>query len=908
MTHPAVPRPITVTVVPEEAILSGMSPLPTGTVTMLFSDIEGSTSLLNGLGPRWGEALSAQRRILRAAFEAHGGREMGTEGDSFFVVFTSAHEALAAAIDGQRSLRQYDWPGRVPLRVRIGLHTGEPERHEDNYIGIDVHRAARIAGTAHGGQIVLSASTQELVAGNVGDHQMRDLGWHRLKDLTGPEHLFDVDAPGLEQEHPPLRSLGTGASLPTYATELIGRSREVAELCDTIDRDGVRLVTLTGTGGTGKTRLAVAVAGELERRLARDTYFVPLHAYDRSALMWSGIADAVGAPADANQSPDERALKFLADRSALLVLDNLEQITDAGVVVSRLLSEAPGLRILATSRRPLHMVDEQQYPVSPLTVPDLTPDGSRGEMQTGAVDLFVRRARMVKPTFALTPANVDDIVALCRRLDGLPLAIELAAARSRLLSPKALLHRIDDRPSDTVLVGDRSERHRTLWATISWSYDLLDEADKRVFHHLGVFSSRFDLDAVAHVVGAQDRDPLDVVAHLIDVSLLEIVEGPDGEPMIFMLETIRRFARTRLQASDEHDDVRLAHARWCVQVAAEIVGLLNGPRQMSALDRMKAVEEDIRAALDWCLAPTAAPAGERAVCGYALLEPMNSYWYRFGHIAEGRGWHDRAMRLLASDDVSDCAQVVDALHGEGILAVQQLDLTAGSQALERALAMAHRLGDLDREARESNSLGIARREAGDVNEARALIERSLSIARQIGDRHREATALSNVVHMQMDIGDYAAAVEAARTAIAADKALDDPWGVAIDQGNLVVALLHCEGPERAHDVLRDVAADAIALGDIELSIDLLDASAAIWAGLGHPEQAATLLGTAEKQRELTGIPRPEPDQQHLDRFIEPARRSVPEEAWIGALTRGALLTIEDAVSQATSDRSIPNPA
>ena len=310
------------------------------------------------------------------------------------------------------------------------------------------------------------------------------------------------------------------------------------------------------------------------------------------------------------------------------------------------------------------------------------------------MDLFVRRARMVKPTFALTPANVDDVVALCRRLDGLPLAIELAAARSRLLSPKALLHRIDDRPSDTVSIGDRSERQRTLWATISWSYDLLDEYDQRVFRQLGVFSSRFDLDAVAHVVGAQDRDPLDVVAHLIDVSLLEIVEGPDGEPMIFLLETIRRFARERLQDSDEHDDVRLAHARWYVQVAAEISGLLNGPRQMSALDRMKAVEEDIRAALDWCLASTVAPASERAECGYALLEPMNSYWYRFGYIAEGRGWHDRALRLLASDDVPDSPQVVDALHGEGILAVQQLDLAAGSQALERALAMAHRLGDL----------------------------------------------------------------------------------------------------------------------------------------------------------------------------------------------------------------------
>ena len=885
-----------------------MSPLPTGTLTLLFSDIEGSTSLLNGLGSRWGEALSAQRRILRAAWEAHQGREMGTEGDSFFVVFTSAQEALLAAIEGQRALAGHDWPGGVALRVRIGLHTGEPERHEDDYIGIDVHRAARIMATAHGGQIVLSATTQELVGGGTADYRVRDLGWHRLKDLTEPEHLFDVAAAGLEREHPPLRSLGTRASLPTHATELVGRSREVTEICEMFDLGGVRLVTLTGTGGTGKTRLAVAVAGELEHRLARDTYFVPLHAHDRATLMWAGIADAVSAPADAKQAPDQRALRFLADRSALVVLDNLEQITDADVVVARLLGEAPGVRILATSRRPLHLVDEQQYPVSPLPVAEPTLDGNLADVQTGAVDLFVRRARMVKPAFALTPGNVDDVVALCRRLDGLPLAIELAAARSRLLSPKALLHRIDDRPTDTVSLAGRSERQRTLQATISWSYDLLDDSDQRVFRHLGVFSSRFDLDAVAHVVGAQDRDPLDVVAHLIDVSLLEIVEGPDGEPMLFLLETIRRFARERLQASEEEDEVRLAHARWYLQVAAQISGLLDGPRQMSALDRMKAVEQDIRAALGWCLAPTAEPAGERAECGYALLEPMNSYWYRFGHIAEGRAWHERAMRLLASDDVPDSAQVVDALHGEGIFAVQQLDLTVGSQALERALAMAHRLGDLHREAREYNSLGIARRESGDVTEARELIERSLSLARQIGDRRREANALTNIVHLHMDLDDYAAAVQAAHTAIAADRALDDPWGVAINQCNLVVALLHAEGPERARDVLRDVAAGAVALGDIELSIDVIDTSAAIWAALGHAEQAATLLGTAEKQRQVAGIPRPAPDQQHLDRFIDPARRSVPEHHWNSALARGATLTIDQAVTQATSDMTMPTTA
>lgn len=868
---------------------------------MLFSDIEGSTSLLQGLGSRWGEALSTHRRILRACFAAHGGHEMGTEGDSFFIVFRSAQEALSAAIEAQQGLQRQEWPDQVPVKVRIGLHTGEPELYEDSYIGLDVHRAARISATAHGGQIVLSASTQVLTGSGPG-FETRDLGWHRLKDLSEPEHLFDVVAPGMQQDHAALRSLGTTANLPSYATEIIGRSREVAEICEAIGRDGNVLMTLTGAGGTGKTRLAVAVAKELEPQLQCDIYFVALHTADRSALMWSAIAEAVSAPGDADQLPDERVLRFFDQRPGFLVLDNLEQIPDADVVVSRLLDEAPGLRILATSRRPLHLVDEYQYPVSPLPVPDAAADEGVEQARTAAVDLFVRRARMVRPAFTLTPDNVDDVVAICRRLDGLPLAIELAAARSRLLGPKALLQRLDDAAPD-VTSQHRVERQRTLPATIRWSYDLLNESDQRVFRHLGVFSSHFDLEAVSEVVAARDRDPLDVVAHLVDVNLLEIVEGSDGEPRLFLLETIRGFARHRLQESDEHDAVHLAHARWGREVAAQISSLLHGPRQMSALDRMKAVEEDIRSALDWCLAPNTAPTSERAQCGFALLEPMDDYWYRFGYIAEGRGWHERALRLLAGDDVPDSVQVVDALHGEGVLALQAMDLTTGTHALERALAMANRLDDAQREARESNSLGIARREAGDIPGARDLIERSLAIARRIGDRHREATALSNVVHLHMDGGDYSAAVDAARRAIAVDQELHDPWGVAINQCNLVVALLNSQGPGPAHVQLCEVAADAVALDDIDLTIDLIETCAAIWAGLGNAERAATLLGAADRQRELAGIPRAAPDQTHLDRFIEPARRSVPDLVWHQAWEQGASLSIQEAVAEGSSPTS-----
>lgn len=882
-----------------------MRSLPTGTLTLLFSDIEGSTSLVNSLGPLWGEALSEQRRLLREAFTAHGGVELGTEGDSFFIVFTSAAEAVLAAVEAQRALGSHEWPTGRAVRVRMGIHTGEPQRHEDGYIGLDVHRAARIAATAAGGQIVVSEATRSVLGALAGGIELRDLGWHRLKDLPRPEHLFDIAAEGLSGEHPALRSLGTLASLPSYATDLIGRTLEITELSDALVHGTSRLITLTGPGGTGKTRLAVSVARELQNQLSCDIFFVPLHAADREALMWAGIAEAVGAPADADRAPSERVVDFLRDRRTFLILDNLEQVSGADAVVGRLLSDVPRVTILATSRRPLHLVEEQQYPVSTLAVPTGKALRSLLEAQTGAVDLFVRRARMVQPRFALTTANVGDVVALCRLLDGLPLAIELAAARSRLLSPKALLKRIDDSFGETETLTNRVARQRTLAGTIAWSYDLLDPLDQGVFRTLGVFSSRFDLDAVQSVAGTDERDPLDVVAHLVDVSLVQIVDGPDGEPMVWLLETIRRFARHRLREAREYDEARMRHARWCLEQAAQVCDLLNGPKQMTALDRMGAIEEDVRSALDWCFTPGAADQSERLRVGLSLLEAMYAYWYRFGYIAEGREWHDRALGILGTGAVADSPQVVDALHGQGVMALQQNDLLTGSQSLQRALDMAHRLGDRHRESRESNSLGIARREAGDVEAARALIESSLELARLIDDPQREATALSNMVHVHMDAGDYPAAVAAAREAIAADTALNDPWGVAISQCNLISALLNAEGPRRAYEQLTASAASIAGLGDVELSIDLIEAASMIWAELGDAPRTARLLGATEAHREKVGIPRGAPDQRHLDRFLAPAREALSEAQWRQEFDAGRGIGLEEAVAQAVEPAQVP---
>jgi predicted ATPase len=855
--------------------------------------------MLNQLGDRWGEALSAQRSILRECFAEHDGHEMGTEGDSFFVVFSSAQSAFAAALAGQRRLYEHSWPDGAVLRVRMGLHTGEPNRHEEGYIGLDVHRAARIAATAHGGQVVVSAATRALIGEGDGSWQLRDLGWHRLKDMPGPEHLFDVVTADLPSEFPPLRSLGTRAHLPRYATELVGRTQELSDLKQILERPEVRLVTLTGPGGTGKTRLAVDVVGQFQEDYPCDIFFVPLDAADRAPLMWAGIADAVGAVGDADQSPVERAIGFLRDRTALLLLDNLEQIADADIAVSRLLNETADVRVLATSRRPLHLVDEQEYPVAPLKVPEENPQRYLTEDADGAIALFVRRAAMVRPGFRLTPDNVNAVVTLCRKLDGLPLAIELAAARSRFLSPQALVGRLDERLRAGVTAADRAERQRTLGATIAWSYDLLAPNDQRTFRRLGVFSSRVDLDAIAEVAAADSGDPLDAVAHLVDVSLVQVIESRDGQPMITLLETIRQFAREKLEESGECDEIRMRHARWCLQAATDARELLHGPQQTMALDRISAVEEDIRAALDWCLQADV-PSSERRESGLAMLSAMSSYWYRFGYAAEGRGWTARGLAILESSEEPDSARFVDTLHGAAILGLQQSDLGPSTAALERALEMARRLRDVDREARECNSLGIARREAGDVDGARQLIERSIELARQTGNRMREATALSNMVPLCLDAGDYRAGMEAARRSVELDRELGDPWGIAIGESNLVSALLFAEGPEPAYRHLLEHAAPTVALADTELSIAVLESAAMVLAALGDAESAATLVGATQALRKSAGMPATEPDQRFLDRFIDPARDSLPRESWSRAYSAGTGLAIEDALAVALS--------
>lgn len=875
-----------------------MTALPTGTLTMLFSDIEGSTVLLHRLGDAWGDALSAQRRILRTAFGSHGGTELGTEGDSFFVVFTSARDAVHAAVDAQRALAAERWPDAANLRVRMGLHTGEPERHEDGYIGSDVHRAARIGAAAHGGQVVVSSATRAL-AGRLPELTFRDLGHHRLKDFTDPEPLFDLVAPGLATDFPPLRSLGRVAALPSAPTPLVGRDKELRDLAALLDES--RLVTLTGPGGCGKTRLAVAAAAEAGQHCPDGVWFAGLSSAADDTAFWTQLGDVLDAPASADAEPAVAVIEHLAARTVLLVLDNLEHIAGADLAVARLLDGAPHLTVLATSRRPLLLAAEREYPVEPLAVP--AGSDAAAVATSPAVELFVQQARAVRPGFALDDGNRADVAELCRRLDGLPLALELAAAHQRLLSPHALLGRIDSRLGSGVTAGDRPERQRSLGAAIAWSYDLLDAPDRAVFRRLGVFRSPADLDAVAAVAMPDGGDVIGTANRLVGTSLVRVVTGSDGEPHLALLETIRGFAQERLLAEDNGSDeaaTRLRHLRWCVEASERAVSRLRGPLHPRALDELAAIEDDVRAALDFALQPVA--DADRLALGHRLLIAVSTrYWYPYGSVAEARRWQERGLRLA---DDTDRAATFWLLRGLGMSLEQDGEADEAEQLFARALDMAQRMADGALETRALNDLAIIRRRAGEHAAARALLEQGLDVATAAGDTAAQALTLGNLAVVCIDVGDHAGAAEAVRQAMDIDAAAGNLYSLAVNRLNYTATILRAEGAPAALSRYRSWAESVLAFRENQLTIDLVEVGAAIAAGLGEARTAARLLAVADARRAQDGIERSPQERTMVQDWLAPARHAISADEWEAAYASGEGVSAADAVAEVSA---LPTP-
>jgi predicted ATPase/class 3 adenylate cyclase len=581
----------------------GVTDLPTGTVSFLFTDIEGSTKLLQQLGGTYGELLDDHHRILRDAIEEAGGVRVSTEGDGVFGAFARANDAVTAAASAQLELARKTWPSQVEVRVRMGIHTGEGEVGPDGYVGLAVHRAARIAAVARGGQVLVSDTTRSLVEPSLPENLgLRDLGQHRLKDLSDPEHIYQLLVNSIPSEFPALTTLtDVRNNLPIQLTSFVGREADLAELSALLEAN--RLITLTGVGGTGKTRLAYQIAAGAKQQFPDGVWVAELALITDPDLVASELATEMGI----RPQPGEPIARTLAlgvqHQTVLVILDNCEHLLDSSAALtSELLHAGPGVKVVATSREALGVAGEVSYPVASLGLPRGGLTDGENALRYDAIELFAERAALVRPGFSVTPSNADAVVQICRRLDGVPLAIELAAARVRALSPEDIANHLDDR-FRLLTGGSRTAlpRQQTLEATVAWSYDHLTEAERLLFARLSVFRGGFTLETAALVCAGDGLEVYDIdelVLGLVDKSMIVMEEDETGT-RYRLLETLRQYARDRLSEQSDPDQLGRRHAEVFVDLGERLDSALRGHGQDVALRQIEAEHDNMRVALTW---------------------------------------------------------------------------------------------------------------------------------------------------------------------------------------------------------------------------------------------------------------------------------------------------------------------
>jgi len=769
-----------------------MADLPTGTVTLLFTDIEASTRLLQQLGDTvYAQALAEHRRLLRTAFAETGGHELETQGDGFLVVFARATEAARAAIAGQRALQAHRWPEGGTVRVRIALHSGEPLGATEGYVGLDLHKVARICAVGHGGQILLSESARGLIEqAAVPGMSVRDLGAHVLKDLHRPERIAQLLHRDLPAEFPPLRSLDSlPNNLPHQLTSFVGRDREMAEVRRLLET--ARLLTLTGSGGCGKTRLAMQVAADFVDGFPDGVWLVELGALTDDTQVAQAVASAVGV----REQPGRPLLATLTDdlqsRHLLLVLDNCEHVLAGSAHITySLLSASPHLRILATSREPLGITGEVAWRVPSLAVPDPVRLPPLEQLSAfDAVRLFRDRAASALPSFRLTPQNASFVAQVCHRLDGIPLAIELAAARVRALSVEQIAERVGD--AFLLLTGGSRTaplRQQTLRAAMDWSYRLLSGSEQALLCRLSVFAGGSTLEAAEVVCIGGSVAPgevLDGLSGLVDKSLV-VADDQGVERRFRMLETIRQYARVKLTETAEDVEARRRHRSWFLDLAEQVEPKLLASAE-PWLSRLEVEHDNIRAALDFSLQ---SGEGEAAL---RLAGALRRFWMVRGYWTEGRQRADAALALKSGS----AALRSKTLTAAASLAQSQGDYQRAEALAQESLAIQRAGHDLRGMADSLNILGIARLERGDYPGARRLLEESLTSARRADERHLAASALINLANVAEHEGDYVRAAGLCEESLALFRLADDHRGtafalnmlgvIASDQGDYAAA-------------------------------------------------------------------------------------------------------------------------
>ena len=871
-----------------------MSELPTGTVTFYFSDIEGSTRLIQQLGDRYPDVLLAHHAIQREALRANAGHELRTEGDSFFIVFGSAIQACAGAAAVQRALAQHSWPDGARVLVRIGLHTGEATLVGNEYLGIDVHRAARVASAAYGGQVLISETTRALV-----DHALpptvtiKDLGTHRLKDLARAERLFQLVVDGLPSEFPRLRTLETTPNnLPTQLTSFIGRDDQVRDAKQLLTR--ARLLTLTGPGGTGKTRLSLQIAANLLDQFPDGVYFVPLSAVHDPELVPSAIAQALSVQSTGSRRPLEVLVDYLHDKRMLLVLDNFEQLLPAAQVATALLEGSVGLRVLVSSRAALRVYGEQEFPVPPLALPDLKALPNLTALsQFEAVRLFIERAVAAKPDFEATNENAPAIAGICERVDGLPLAIELAAARIKLFSPHALLSRLDKSLSAGLGSGARDlpGRQQTLRGAIQWSYDLLDAGERRLLARFSVFARGGSLEQLEAVCGpAEDlggREVVDALDQLADQSLLRRVPEFD-EPRFLMLQTIREFAADRLAESDEAHAIRDRHLAAYIDLAEQAQAQLFGAKQKHWLDRLEADHDNFRTALEWAIE---SGNTQQAMC---LGGSFWRYWQMRGHLHEGRA---RMQQVLAMPNVEAFPRErLMALEAAGGLAYWQADMDDAQRLYDECLALTRPLGDDRALANALYNAAFPRTvSARALDEAKPMLSEALELFRQLRDDQGVASTLWGVGLGLYYADDNAAALPIFEETEALNRKLDNRFGLGWTLHTLGLSAYRLGDVERARKAWLEAIQLFQGAGEVPGLVFQLDNLSMLAEHDGDPLRAARLWGAALAHQASSGAGL---TQLLRESFGRPGREGPTEVDAAKAFAEGQAMTLGQAVAYA----------
>ncbi|HET9000843.1 MAG TPA: adenylate/guanylate cyclase domain-containing protein [bacterium] len=868
-----------------------MKNLPTGTVTFLFTDIEGSTTLLQRLGDRrYAEVLADHHRLLRQAFAERNGQEIDTQGDAFLVAFPRARDALAAAVAAQQSLLKHPWPDGASLRLRMGLHTGEPLSGETGYVGLDIHRAARIAAVGHGGQILVSDVTHGLVAWDLPKGvSLRDLGEHRLKDLARPDHLFQVVAVDLPADFPPLKSLNVlPNNLPVQLTSFIGREREKAEVRRLLS--STRFLTLTGSGGEGKTRLALQVAAEGLEGFPDGVWLVELAVLSDPSLVPKAVASALGVPEQPGRSLTETLTDSLRGKSILVILDNCEHLVAACAhLASALLRACPNLIILATSREALGVTGETTWRVTSLSLPDperLPPLDQFTEYE--AIRLFVDRAVATAPQFAVTNRNALAIAQICHRLDGIPLAIELAAARVKVLAVEQIASRLDDR-FRLLTGGSRTAlpRQQTLRAAMDWSYRLLTETERWLLQRLSVFAGGWTLDAAEGVCtggNVEATDILELLTSLVDKSLV-LAETQRGEARYRLLDTVRQYARDRLAETGDEADVRTRHRAWYVAFAERADREYRGPRQRIWRDY-----DNLRAALVWGKED---PGGAEATL--RLVGALIWFWWLSGNLTEPRGWIEEA--LIRKGDAPRSV-LPEVYWGAAHFAWRFDDYERAKAFASEGLAIARDLGDKWNGAFLEASLGIVAMRQMVYRDATKHTEEAVRLAREAGDKWRLSICLNQQGIVARFQGNLGLAGDLHKEALSLSEDTADPaiisytlrWigFVALQQGDYQYAV------EVFMESLRLSREAGYRVTILMCLLGLAD----VFSALKQDDRAARLFAAAEALRAAIGHLLAPQDQAEYEGLLASARSRLGAAPFAAAWAEGRAMTLEQAIDYA----------